>query len=80
MEPGFEKALRGLAPGQVSDPVPSQLGYHVLRLEEYVPVVPAAPDVRLRRAREGLLREATDQAVGRLLRELEARARIEVFL
>lgn len=80
MEPGFEKALRGLRPGQVSDPVPSQLGYHVLRLEDHVPVVPAAPDVRLRRAREGLLREATDQAVGRLLRELEARARIEVFL
>lgn len=80
MDPGFERALRGLAPGQVSDPVPTQLGYHVLRLEDYVPVVPAAPDVRLRRAREGLVREAADQAVGRLLRELEARARIEVFL
>lgn len=80
MEPGFEKALRSLGLGQVSDPVPSPLGYHVLRLENYTPVVPAAPDVRLRRAREGLLREASDQAVGRLLRELEARARIEVFL
>lgn len=80
IDPGFESALRKLSPGQISDPVPSPLGYHVLRLDDYTPVVPASGADRLRRAREALLREAADEALARLLRELEARAKIEVFL
>jgi len=80
IDPGFEAALRRLSPGQVSDPVPSPLGYHVLRLEDFTPVVPASGEESLRRARAALVREGTDAALARLLRELEARAKIEVFL
>ncbi len=80
IEPGFEAALRRLSPGQVSDPVPSSLGYHVLRLEDFTPVVPASAEEALRRARAALVREGADAAVAKLLRQLEARAKIEVFL
>ncbi len=34
MVPEFDEALKKLVPGQISDPVESRFGYHIIRLEE----------------------------------------------
>lgn len=74
--PEFEAALDGLTPGQVSAPVQTQFGFHVIQLVE-------RKDISLAEARPQIARALEQQAasqdpVGRFVNEAVGRAEIVV--
>ncbi|HVG47487.1 MAG TPA: peptidylprolyl isomerase [Rubellimicrobium sp.] len=72
MVPEFEQAVTGLEVRQVSDPVQSQFGWHVVELEETRPqAVPTLDDVR-----EELSGQVQQQAIEARLAELEAQGQV----
>jgi len=66
-----EAAAFSLQPGQVSDVIPSELGYHIVQVVERIPDQEISPDT---------LRFLRDQAVRQWLEELRASADIQVFV
>ena len=76
--PALAAALRTAPAGQVTGPVKSQDGYHLLRCEAHLParIVPLA-EVREALAGE-LASRAREGAVSGTIAELRARARIEI--
>lgn len=73
MVPEFETAVKTMEPGQVSDPVKSQFGYHLILLEETRESAPPALDT-VRPQIENQLRQAALEAK---LEELRAAATVE---
>jgi peptidyl-prolyl cis-trans isomerase D len=66
----FAKAALALQPGQVSDPVRSAVGWHLLQAEEVV----AAKKLSLDQARPEIARELVSQDKGRQLAQARAQA------
>ena len=62
MVPEFETAVKALEAGQVSDPVQTQFGWHVIKLNEVRDVVPPTLD-EVRAEIEGTLRRAAAEGV-----------------
>lgn len=73
MVPEFEAGVAALRPGQVSAPVQSQFGWHVIRLDETRPVTPPSLE-EVRGDLEGQVRQAAIEA---RLAELEAAGGVE---
>ncbi len=73
MVPEFETAVKAMQPGQVSDPVKSQFGYHLILLEETRQSAPPALDT-VRPDIENQLRQAALQTK---LEALRATAKVE---
>ncbi|MBY5933354.1 peptidylprolyl isomerase [Tateyamaria omphalii] len=73
MVPSFESAVISLEVGEVSDPVQTQFGWHVIILNETR--VPDAPT--LEAVREELLQEVRDSAVEEYVASLTAGAQID---
>jgi peptidyl-prolyl cis-trans isomerase C len=73
MVPEFEAAVKAMEPGQVSDPVKSQFGYHLILLEETRESSPPPLDA-VRPQIENQLRQAALEAK---LEELRAAATVE---
>ncbi|EYD75350.1 PPIC-type PPIASE domain protein [Rubellimicrobium mesophilum DSM 19309] len=72
MVPEFETAVTGLQPGQVSDPVQSQFGWHIVELEETRPqAVPTLDDVR-----DELSGQVQQKAIEDRLAELESQGQV----
>ncbi|QIM53733.1 peptidylprolyl isomerase [Hydrogenophaga crocea] len=75
--PEFEQAMNGLQPGQVSEPVVSRFGVHLIRVDERrtVPL-----DERERRERvRGVVREQKlEEALALWARDVRARAYVEI--
>lgn len=76
----FEQAAFTLPVGVVSDPVKTQLGYHLVCVEDHPPAKPAAFEEVRDRLIEGLTRLKRQAALRDLLRDLRAKATIEVSL
>ncbi|MDO5640159.1 MAG: peptidylprolyl isomerase [Neisseria sp.] len=77
MVPQFEDAVHQLKPGQVSPPVRSQFGWHVIKLEGVRDA--GTPEERQRNAvRQYIAQQKTDQATTNLLKELHDNSHIEV--
>ncbi|MEM8694205.1 MAG: peptidylprolyl isomerase [Pseudomonadota bacterium] len=73
MVPSFEAAVIALEVGEVSDPVQTQFGWHVIVLNETrTPDAPTLDDVR-----EEILQEVRDAAVETLVGELAAAAQVD---
>jgi parvulin-like peptidyl-prolyl isomerase len=80
LEPAFERALDALRPGQVSDVLISPLGAHIVKLQQTFPAADLPYEALREQVRNAMVNAEKQRAVDELLRQLEARARIEVFL
>jgi peptidyl-prolyl cis-trans isomerase C len=80
MVPEFAETAFKLEVGQVSDPVKTQFGYHLIKVTDKQ----ASRDVPFEEAKENIMAFLGDQqrraAMGDLIRELRANAKVENFL
>jgi len=77
--PEFEKAMNGLKPGQISDPVRSQFGWHIIQVIERRTQDMSKEAARLK-ARQEIRARKSDEAYQDWLRELRDRAYVEYRL
>ena len=74
--PEFEQALAALKPGDISEPLVSRFGVHLVQLQERAEVQLNAPEQRAM-ARDALREKKTEEAYENWMRELRARAYVE---
>ena len=74
--PEFEQALESLKPGDISEPLVSRFGVHLIQLQERAEVELTAPEQRAM-ARDTLREQKTEEAYANWVRELRARAYVE---
>jgi peptidyl-prolyl cis-trans isomerase SurA len=80
MLPQIQKAIQGLAPGQVSEPIASPLGMHIIRVDEgkaaqYRPYEEVREDIR-----NAVFQLKSDEAYQSWIKELRDQSYIEVRL
>lgn len=74
--PEFEQALEALKPGEISEPLVSRFGVHLIQLQERAEQELTAPEQRAM-ARDALREKKTEEAYENWMRELRARAYVE---
>ncbi len=74
--PEFEQALEALQPGDISEPLVSRFGVHLIQLQERAEQELTAPEQRAM-ARDALREKKTEEAYENWMRELRARAYVE---
>ena len=74
--PEFEQALQALKPGDISEPLVSRFGVHLVQLQERSEVELTEPEQRAM-ARDALREKKTEEAYDNWMRELRARAYVE---
>ena len=80
MVPAFEEVAFSLQPGEVSDPVDTIFGVHILRLEEHQASRLLPLDEVREQLREYVRNEKMEAAVDARIDELRAAADIEVLI
>ena len=77
MVPEFERALQTLEVGGISGLVPTQVGFHVLKLEEKKEAVPAKFDKEMKNnLREFIMKQKVEAAIPAFMKELQNKAEI----
>lgn len=75
--PEFERTLQALKPGEISRPVQSQFGWHVIRLNETR--TPNTREERIRAGvREAISAEKSQAAMQRLLQQLHQNGYVSI--
>ena len=80
MAPAFEEAAFALEPGEISDPVESGFGVHILKLEEHRPSCLLPLDEVREMLRDYVRNEKMETAVASKIDELRAAADIQVLI
>lgn len=76
--PDFEKAMNALQPGQVSEPIKSQFGYHLIQVIERRLEKDGNPERMRIQARQALREKKLGEATYNWQRELRDRAYVEI--
>ena len=74
--PAFEEAMQGLNPGEVSEPVETRFGWHLIRVEDRRQQA-AGLESRRNEARQLIRQRKSEEVIDRWLRRLRAEAYIE---
>jgi peptidyl-prolyl cis-trans isomerase SurA len=77
--PEFERAMNALQPGEISQPVRTPFGYHLIRVEARR-AADVSPERRRQQARMGLRERKSDEAYQEWLRQLRDRTYVELRL
>jgi peptidyl-prolyl cis-trans isomerase C len=80
MVPAFEQAAFALQPGQISDIVTTQFGYHIIKVTERKPASVVAFDEVKERIREFLAQQQKQQRAEGFIDTLKKKAKIEVLV
>lgn len=80
MVPAFERIAFSLSPGEVSEPVETEYGWHLIWVDERFPAEKMPEEQALAMVRQRLASERQAAAVGQVLQKLRQAARVEVLL
>ena len=76
----FEDAVFAMKPGQLSEPVETEYGYHIIRLDAYTPAGTIPLDEVKDRIRKALAAEKRNAAARKHVEDLRALAKVKVFI
>ncbi len=80
MVPSFEKAAFALKPGEISNVVETQFGYHVIKLTEKKPAVTTDFNEVKAKIEEFLKGQKVNEAIQKYLAETKKTAKIEILM
>jgi len=76
--PAFEKALLNLKVGEISAPVPTQFGYHLIKLVDRTPGLPLSFEDAKEQVKEQVLIEKKRKRFDELVASLRAKAKLRI--
>jgi peptidyl-prolyl cis-trans isomerase C len=76
--PEFERALLTLTPGEVSQPIPTKFGYHLIKMVERIPGPPISYEEAKDQVKEQVLIEKKQKRFKELVATLRANAKLRV--
>jgi len=80
MVPEFEEVAFSLKPGETSQPVKSQFGYHIIRVEDHKQPVPAKYEEKKEDIRQQILQQKIAEKMEPWLNELRNKAKVTNYL